>query len=149
MLTQQYAGVYRRKSAVLRTRQSSSNASLGKLEIHGPDAAEFLDRFYLNDLSTLKPMRARYGLMLTESGVIFTTTSAGAGRVLQWLEEWRQCEWPDLRVAIMPVREQWATISLCGPKARGILSQLESDVVRRGSAVTCGFRCRQHTFKKI
>jgi sarcosine oxidase subunit alpha len=32
---------------------------LGKWEIHGPDAVEFLDRFYLNDLTTLKPMRAR------------------------------------------------------------------------------------------
>jgi sarcosine oxidase subunit alpha len=116
---------------------------LGKLEIHGPDALEFLDRFYLNDLTTLKPMRARYGLMLRESGVIFddgtvtplapdhlivTTTSAGARNVFQWLEEWRQCEWPELRVAIMPVTEQWATISLTGPKARTLLSRLDSDI---------------------
>ncbi len=44
-------------------------SSLGKIEIHGPDALDFLDRFYINDLTTLKPLRARYGLMLRESGV--------------------------------------------------------------------------------
>src|SRR5262249_18308714 len=28
-------------------------SSLGKIEVHGPDALEFLDRFYINDLTTL------------------------------------------------------------------------------------------------
>jgi sarcosine oxidase, subunit alpha len=118
-------------------------SSLGKIEIHGPDALQFLDRFYINDLTTLKPQRIRYGLMLRESGIIFddgtvvmlapdrfviTTTSGNAGRVGQWLEEWHQCEWPQLRVAIMPVTEQWATVSLAGPKSRAVLAKLPTDV---------------------
>jgi sarcosine oxidase, subunit alpha len=118
-------------------------SSLGKIEIHGPDALDFLDRFYINDLTTLKPLRARYGLMLRESGVLFddgtvvmlapdrfviTTTSGNAGRVAQWLEEWHQCEWPHLRVAIVPVTDQWATISLAGPSSRAILSTLQTDI---------------------
>jgi sarcosine oxidase subunit alpha len=80
--------------------------------------------------------------MLRESGIIFddgtvvmlapdrlliTTTSGNAGRVHAWLEEWHQCEWPDLRVAIIPVTDQWATLSLTGPKAREILSALPSE----------------------
>jgi sarcosine oxidase subunit alpha len=116
---------------------------LGKIEIHGPDALEFLDRFYINDLTTLKPHRARYGFMLRESGIIFddgtvvmlapdrfliTTTSGNASRVAQWLEEWHQCEWPQLCVAIMPVTECWGTIALCGPQARTILAQLPTDI---------------------
>jgi sarcosine oxidase subunit alpha len=118
-------------------------SSLGKIEVQGPDALEFLDRFYLNNLKTLKPGRVRYGLMLRETGTIFddgtivilgpdqlliTTTSGNAGRVFEWLEEWRQCEWPQLRVAITPVTEQWATASLAGPKARAILSGLHTDI---------------------
>lgn len=114
-------------------------APLGKIEIQGPDAREFLDRFYINRLDTLRPGRVRYGIMLRESGVIFddgtiavldpthlliTTTSGNAARVASWLEEWRQCEWPSLRVVITPVTEQWATISLSGPKARQILPKL-------------------------
>jgi sarcosine oxidase, subunit alpha len=118
-------------------------SSLGKIEIHGPDAGRFLDRFYINDLTTLKPYRARYCLMLKETGILFddgtvvmlapdryviTTTSGNAGRVALWLEEWHQCEWPEMRVAIVPVTEAWATVSLTGPKARQILSTLPGDI---------------------
>jgi sarcosine oxidase subunit alpha len=118
-------------------------SSLGKIEIHGPDALAFIDRFYINDLTTLKPNRVRYGLMLRESGVLFddgtavmtapdrvllTTTSGNAGRVLQWLEEWHQCDWPDLRVAIVPVTDCWATLSLAGPLARQVLAKLQGNI---------------------
>jgi sarcosine oxidase subunit alpha len=118
-------------------------SSLGKIEVHGPDALEFLDRFYINDLTTLKPYRARYGLMLRETGTLFddgtvvrlssdrfllTTTSSNAARVGQWLEEWHQCEWPHFRVAILPVTESWATVSLAGPRSREVLSKLHTDI---------------------
>jgi sarcosine oxidase subunit alpha len=136
-------GIMREARAVRSAAGLFDGSPLGKIEIHGPDALEFLDRFYINDLTTLKPHRARYGLMLRESGILFddgtvvmlasdrfliTTTSGNAGRVGQWLEEWHQCEWPQLRVAIMPVTEQWATVSLAGPQARAILSRLPSDL---------------------
>lgn len=118
-------------------------SSLGKIEVHGPDALDFLDRFYINNLATLQPGKVRYGIMLRESGVVFddgtvvmlapdrllvTTTSGNAGRVAAWLEEWYQCEWPHLRVALTPVTEQWATVSLAGPQARDILSKLDTDM---------------------
>jgi sarcosine oxidase subunit alpha len=113
---------------------------LGKIELIGPDALEFADRFYINNLATLKPGRARYGIMLRETGVIFddgtvvrldddrvllTTTSSGAGRVAAWLEEWRQCEWPTSRVVVVPVTDQWATVALTGQDARRILERLQ------------------------
>lgn len=119
------------------------SSSLGKIEVHGPDAGEFLDRFYINDLRTLKPYRARYGFMLKETGILLddgtvtmlaadrylvTTTSGNATRVAQWLEEWRQCEWPGMRVAILPVTEAWATVSLSGPKSRDILRRIPGDI---------------------
>ncbi len=133
-----------REAKAVRTAAGLFDGSpLGKIEIHGPDAIEFLDHFYINDLTTLKPHRARYGFMLRESGIIFddgtvmmlapdrlliTTTSGNASRVAHWLEEWHQCEWPQLRVAIMPVTECWGTVSLCGPKARDILAKLPIDI---------------------
>jgi sarcosine oxidase subunit alpha len=154
-------GEWRRPIAYLRDGESRERASwretravreaaglfdgspLGKIEVQGPDAREFLDHFYINNLTTLKVGRVRYGIMLRESGVIFddgtiamlapgrfviTTTSGNAGRVYQWLEEWHQCEWPQLRVAITAVTDQWATLSLAGPRARDILSTLDSDI---------------------
>ena len=115
---------------------------LGKIELVGPDALEFADRFYINNLATLKPGRARYGIMLRETGIIFddgtvvalsgdrvllTTTSSGAGRVTAWLEEWRQCEWPKLRVLVVPVTDQWSTVALTGQHARAILKRLNPE----------------------
>jgi sarcosine oxidase subunit alpha len=117
-------------------------SSLGKIEIVGPDALEFADRFYINALKTLKPGRTRYGIMLLETGVIFddgtvvtldedrvllTTTSSGAGKVAAWLEEWRQCEWMATRAAVVPVTDQWATIALTGQHARAILDGLKPE----------------------
>jgi sarcosine oxidase subunit alpha len=115
---------------------------LGKIELIGPDALDFADRFYINNLMTLKAGRARYGIMLRETGVIFddgtavildkdrvllTTTSSGAGRVAAWLEEWRQCEWLGVRVVVAPVTEQWSTIALTGTHARTILTRLKPE----------------------
>ena len=112
---------------------------LGKIELIGPDALEFADRFYINNLKTLRPGRARYGIMLRETGIIFddgtiltldqdrvllTTTSSGAARVAAWLEEWRQCEWRGMRVIVSQVTDQWATVALTGVHARQVLERL-------------------------
>jgi sarcosine oxidase, subunit alpha len=133
-----------REAGAARTAAGIFDASpLGKFEIHGPDALEFVDRFYINNLRTLQPGRVRYGIMLRESGILFddgtvtllapdhvlvSTTSGNATRVGAWMEEWRQCEWPELRVAIMPTTEQWATISVTGPEARLIVSRLDNNI---------------------
>ena len=115
---------------------------LGKIELSGPDALDFADRFYINNLKSLTAGRVRYGIMLRETGVIFddgtisvlddnrvllTTTSGGAGRVAQWLEEWLQCEWVGARVVVSPVTEQWATVALTGQHARQVLERLQLD----------------------
>ena len=115
---------------------------LGKIELVGPHALAFADRFYINNLSTLKLGRTRYGIMLRETGIVFddgtavildedrvllTTTSSGAGRVHAWLEEWRQCEWPQARVVVLPVTEQWGTVSIGGQHARTVLQRLRPE----------------------
>ena len=116
---------------------------LGKIEVTGPDAAKFLERFYVNNVAKLDVGRVRYGLMLNENGVIIddgtvarlgrehflvTTTSGGASRIAAWLEEWRQCEWPDLEVFVTPVTTQWATYAIAGPRARQLLARFRTDI---------------------
>ena len=115
---------------------------LGKIEIAGPDAREFLNRIYVSNLMTLKAGRVRYSVMLKEDGVIFDDgviacvddnlflagpTSGNAAVVAAWFERWRQTEWPTMKVAIAPVTANWATIALAGPKARELLRLLEPD----------------------
>jgi sarcosine oxidase subunit alpha len=114
-------------------------STLGKIDVQGPDAEEFLTRLYTTDLSTLKVGRGRYCLMCTADGMVFddgvvlrlaadrflaTTTTGGAAAVLDWMEEWHQTEWPDLRVHLTSVTEQWATIAVVGPGARDLLAPL-------------------------
>ena len=119
------------------------NSPIGKLEVRGPDAASFLERFYINRVASLATGRARYGLMLNENGVIiddgvFTrlaedhflvnTTSGGVARIGTMMEEWLQCEWRDLRVLIDDVTTQWANFTVAGPRARDVVAALGTDI---------------------
>jgi sarcosine oxidase, subunit alpha len=112
-------------------------STLGKIEVVGPDAAEFLNRMYTNPWKALEPGRCRYGLLLKEDGFItddgvsarlspnrfhLTTTTGGAARVLNMMEDYLQTEWPDLNVWLTSVSEQWSVIALQGPKARAVIA---------------------------
>jgi sarcosine oxidase subunit alpha len=130
----------RRECVAARTGVAMQDVStLGKIEVQGPDAAEFLDRLYTNMISTLAIGSIRYGVMCGVDGMIlddgtvarlaadrfFVTTSTGnAARVLDWMEEWLQTEWPHLRVWCTSVTEQWATVALVGPLSRPVLAAL-------------------------
>ena len=122
-------------------------STLGKIDIQGRDAARLLDRVYTNAWGKLAIGRARYGLMLGEDGMVMddgvtarlgethylmTTTTGNAAVVLAWLEEWLQTEWPDLKVHLTSVTEQWATLSLCGPNSRRVLAALAPDMALDG-----------------
>ncbi|MDA0341709.1 MAG: sarcosine oxidase subunit alpha, partial [Proteobacteria bacterium] len=112
-------------------------STLGKIDIQGPDSAEFLNRLYINGWKTLPVGRARYGLMLREDGIVFddgttsrvgenryfmTTTTANAGPVMSHMEEYLQVHWPELNVKVVSVTEQWAAMALAGPKSRDVLA---------------------------
>lgn len=114
-------------------------STLGKIEVVGPDAAEFLNRMYTNPWKQLEPGRCRYGLLLREDGFItddgvsariapdrfhLTTTTGGAARVLNMMEDYLQTEWPDLKVWLTSTTEQYAVIALQGPKARDVIAPL-------------------------
>ena len=118
-------------------------STLGKIDIQGPDAAVFLDRIYTNLFSTLPEGQCRYGVMCKADGMVFddgvttrlgknhflmTTTTGGAARVLAWLEEWLQTEWPDLTVYCTSVTEHISTIAVVGPKSRQLLQEIVTDI---------------------
>ncbi len=111
-------------------------STLGKIDVSGPDAAVLLDRLYTNLMSSLKVGAVRYGvvcgvdgmvvddgtvLRLAEDRFLVLTTTGGAAKVLDWMEEWLQTEWPDLRVRLTSVTEQWATFPVVGPRSRDVV----------------------------
>jgi len=114
-------------------------STLGKIEVFGRDAGRFLDRIYTVPMQSLPFGRSRYGVMCRDDGMVFddgvvtrlapdhffvTTTSGNAAAVLDWFEEWLQTEWLDLDVFCTSVTEQWANLTLAGPRAREVLSLL-------------------------
>lgn len=132
-----WASVIREARAVRERVGVCDVSTLGKIVVEGPDAATFLDRVYANTFSTLQVGRARYGLMLREDGIVFddgtttriapdrffvTTTTAQAGPVMQHLEFHLASAWPDLDVSLASVTDQWAAMSIAGPKAREVVA---------------------------
>ncbi len=114
-------------------------STLGKVDIQGPDALEFLNRVYTNAFDTLAVGSCRYSVMCKADGMFFddgvvirlgperflaTTTTGGAAGVLDHLEEWLQTEWPELRVRLTSVTDQWAAAAVVGPRSRDVLSKV-------------------------
>jgi heterotetrameric sarcosine oxidase alpha subunit len=112
-------------------------STLGKIDLQGPDVAEFLDFVYTNTFSTLAVGRARYGLMLREDGYVMddgtsarlgpghfvmTTTTAAAGQVMKHLEFVHQALKPHLKVRFTSVTEHWAQFSVAGPRSLELLN---------------------------
>ncbi len=134
-----HAAVQRECRQVRKTAGLLDASTLGKIDLQGKDTRWLLNMLYTNVWDKLEVGRCRYGLMLNEHGMIFddgvttriaenhyhmTTTTGGAARVMSWIEEWLQTEWPDLEVYATSVTEQWAVASLNGPNAREILQEL-------------------------
>ena len=112
-------------------------STLGKIEVVGPDAAQFLDLMYTNPMAKLGVGRTRYGIMCREDGFIYddgvvarlaedrfhvTTTTGGAPRVMNMMEDYLQTEFPHLKVWLTSITEQYAVIAIQGPKARAIVA---------------------------
>lgn len=129
-----------RECRAVRERVGLFDAStLGKIEVVGPDAATFLNRFYVNPWTKLGVGKCRYGVLLREDGFVMddgvvgrlaadrfhvTTTTGGAARVLATMEDYLQTEWSDLEVWLTSTTEQWSVIAVQGPRARDVLLPL-------------------------
>jgi len=128
---------YRAEMDIVRQGTGMADVStLGKIDVQGPDAAEFLNRVYVNGFAKLPIGKARYGLMLREDGMVLddgttsrlgehhffmTTTTGQAARVMMHLEFLLQVVWPGLRVTVTSSTDQWAAMSIAGRDSRRIL----------------------------
>ena len=128
------------------TRQTAGildGSTLGKIEIKGKDALEFMNLIYTNAFTKMKPMTSRYALMLGEDGMIMddgiiskindkhfiaTTTTGGAANVLSHMEEFAQTEWPHLNVYMNSVTEQFCTFNISGPNTRLIMEKVFKNI---------------------
>ncbi|MCG8503688.1 MAG: sarcosine oxidase subunit alpha family protein [Sphingomonadales bacterium] len=163
------AAIHREVIAARRGVALLDSSSLGKIEVTGPDAAQFLDRIYVNRVDTLKVGRARYGMMLNENGVLtddgvlarldedlflVSSSSSGTADVYLALEEWLETEWPKLDVIIHNATSQWATFAVSGPYAREVVTVVLPDAdltfphmsVQAGTRGTAAYRLARVSF---
>ncbi len=114
-------------------------STLGKISVQGPDAAELVNRLYINGMKKLGVGKIRYGLMLREDGIpyddgtamrvseneyLLTTTTAHAADVLRHIEHLLQVVWTNLRVVVNTATDQWASFAVAGPNSRAVLQNL-------------------------
>ena len=112
-------------------------SSLGKIELHGSDAAEFLERFFTGKYVGQKLGTWRYTLLLDESGVVaddgvasriaedlfyLSIGSTNAAAVYREMQRCQQ-EW-QLNIGLVNVTGAFGAINIAGPAAREILSKL-------------------------
>jgi heterotetrameric sarcosine oxidase gamma subunit len=111
--------------------------TLGKIEAHGPLAADFLNRVYTGRFDNLKVGMTRYALMLDESAVViddgvvarladevfyFTTTTGNSAAIFRELG--RLATWWGMAVPLVNLTGHLAAFNLAGPRAREVLAKL-------------------------
>jgi sarcosine oxidase subunit alpha len=138
-----WEAVLREARAVRRSVGITDVSTLGKIDVQGAHAAQFLDFIYANTFSTLAVGRARYGIMLREDGMLFddgttarlgpqhflvTTTTANAAAALEHMEFHLQAVCPQLEVLLTDVGDQWAQFAIAGPRSREVVARIVADL---------------------
>ncbi|MEM9708590.1 MAG: sarcosine oxidase subunit alpha family protein [Pseudomonadota bacterium] len=122
--------------------------TLGKVDVQGSDAAEFLNLVYANGVLKLRVGKTRYGIMLREDGIVMddgtaarlaethfvvTTTTANAVPVYRHMEFVRQCLCPAMDVQLMSTTEAWAQFTVAGPRSREVLAKIVDQDLSNGA----------------
>ena len=113
-------------------------SSTSRRSARSPCRGRMRRRFSTASTPTCSPRcavgKARYGLMLREDGIalddgttwrlgdndfLMTTTTANAGKVMQHLEYFLDVVWPDLKVHLTSVTDEWAGAAIAGPEGAG------------------------------
>ena len=134
-------------------------STLGKMLVSGPDALELLERLYPTKVSTIKPGRSRYALLLDERGYVLddgmicrdeetrftlTFTSGGATFCELWVRDW--AEFWGLDVRLLNQTMSLGAINVTGPLSKKLLDRAGLDdppnFLHHKTVMVAGVECR-------
>ena len=134
-------------------------STLGKMLVSGPDALELLERLYPVNVSTIKPSRSRYALLLDDRGYVLddgmicrddatrftlTFTSGGATFAELWVRDWAESWGLDARILNQTM--SLGAINVTGPLAKELLARAgladPPEYLHHTQAMVAGIECR-------
>ena len=134
-------------------------STLGKMQVSGPDALDFLERLYPTKVSTIKPGRCRYVLLLDERGYVIddgmicrdtetrftlTFTTGGSTHAEMWVRDWAE-QWK-MDVRILNRTMSLGAINVTGPLASELLQRAGCEALpqylEQVRAQVAGIDCR-------
>jgi len=112
-------------------------STLGKIEVFGPDAAAFLERFYTGKFAGQKVGESRIAMLLDEAGVMLddgiavrmaedqfyvSTNSSNAATVYREMQ--RNVQLWKMQVTLVNLTGAMAAMTVAGPASRSVVEQL-------------------------
>ena len=141
----QYEGILAEHAAVRNQAGLFDLGHMGQVDVSGPDALAFLQYSTSNDLASLEPGQAKYGLLPNDDGgviddIIVYRYPAGrdgymvcvnASNVERDVARWQElvARRPDLDVTVTNVSPDYGMIAIQGPKSVEIVKRVTTDPV--------------------
>lgn len=136
----QYQGILAEHKAVREAAGLFDLGHMGQVMVDGPDALEFLQYTTTNDVATLAPGEAKYGLLPNEQGGVVDdiivyrnpaghdgymvcVNAANAEKDVAWWQELRRRR-PELDVSVRDVSGELGMIAIQGPRAEAIVARV-------------------------
>ncbi len=128
-------------------------STLGKIEVFGPDAPAFLERFYTGKFADQKVASSRIAMLLDEAGVIIddgvavrmaedqfyvSTNSSNAATVYREMQ--RNVQLWKMQVTLVNLTGAMAAMTLAGPASRNVLATLTDIDLSAGAMPDGAFR---------
>jgi aminomethyltransferase len=139
----QYQGILDEHRAVRQAAGLFDLGHMGEVDVHGSDAAPFLQHITTNDVSTLQPGHAQYSLLPNEQGGVIddiiiyrrpteeptefmvVINAANHDKDVAWMQRQRQLR-SDLDVTVEDISDRTGMIAIQGPLAEEIVQPLSA-----------------------
>jgi aminomethyltransferase len=138
----QYTGIIAEHNAVRNQAGLFDLGHMGQVDVTGPDALAYLQATTTNDVSTLQPGEAQYGMLPNEQGGVIddiliyrrpaddgymvVVNASNRFRDVAWMHEQRE-QLPELDVTVRDISDETGMVAIQGPNALAITQSISNE----------------------